>query len=293
MLSAKTIFPGDPRQRRGLPAVLLHRRQRRGPGRLGERPDRRASARVAARTWRPRSPGTAPTRTSTAGSSHALLRKRGLRAGARCPPTPTTPCCWSASASASPTPGCRRDEPLTEQDILAYLAHSRVTEQRASEQMRAAAQALRRPPGHRPRGPDDLRRRGQPPRLLPRGAAAAGLAPGTAAPSSASCARAHCAEIAVYRDVSLAVMAHMGASWAGPRPKAAVLAAGIHAVYRVRTARRLAADGVPADAGPAQRPRRPAAEAAGAGAVGVTPTRSREPTARPGLPPCPGCSGRR
>ncbi len=30
----------------------------------------------------------------------------------------------------------RRDEPLTEHDVIAYLAHSRVTEQRASEQMR-------------------------------------------------------------------------------------------------------------------------------------------------------------
>ena len=29
----------------------------------------------------------------------------------------------------------RSDEPLTEQDIIVYLAHSRVTEQRASEQM--------------------------------------------------------------------------------------------------------------------------------------------------------------
>ena len=29
----------------------------------------------------------------------------------------------------------RRDQPLTAQDIVAYLVHSRVTEQRASEQM--------------------------------------------------------------------------------------------------------------------------------------------------------------
>ena len=39
------------------------------------------------------------------------------------------------------------------------------------------------------------------------------------------------AEIRIYRDVSLAVMAHMGRILGWPKPKAAVLAAGIHAVY--------------------------------------------------------------
>jgi hypothetical protein len=39
------------------------------------------------------------------------------------------------------------------------------------------------------------------------------------------------AEIAVYRDVSLAVMAHMGRVLGWPKAKSAVLAAGIHAVY--------------------------------------------------------------
>ena len=40
----------------------------------------------------------------------------------------------------------RREEELTEADIVTYLAHSRVTEQRASEQMRA----LRTYAGDRP-----------------------------------------------------------------------------------------------------------------------------------------------
>ena len=40
----------------------------------------------------------------------------------------------------------RQEQPLTERDIVVYLAHSRVTEQRASEQMRA----LRRHAGDRP-----------------------------------------------------------------------------------------------------------------------------------------------
>ena len=39
------------------------------------------------------------------------------------------------------------------------------------------------------------------------------------------------AEIRVYRDVSLAVMAHLGAILRWPRAKSAALAAGIHAVY--------------------------------------------------------------
>ena len=39
------------------------------------------------------------------------------------------------------------------------------------------------------------------------------------------------AEIAIYRDVSQAVMAHLGRILRWPRPKAAMLTAGIQAVY--------------------------------------------------------------
>jgi hypothetical protein len=39
------------------------------------------------------------------------------------------------------------------------------------------------------------------------------------------------AEIAIYRDVSLAVTAHLGGILGWPRPKAAVLAAGIRGAY--------------------------------------------------------------
>jgi hypothetical protein len=39
------------------------------------------------------------------------------------------------------------------------------------------------------------------------------------------------AEIGIYRDVSQAVMAHLGAILRWPRPKSAALAAGIQAVY--------------------------------------------------------------
>ena len=39
------------------------------------------------------------------------------------------------------------------------------------------------------------------------------------------------AEIGIYRDVSLAVVAHLGQILGWPRPKAAVLAAGIRAAF--------------------------------------------------------------
>ena len=67
------------------------------------------------------------------------------------------------------------------------------------------------------------------------------------------------AEIAIYRDVSRAVMAHLGRILGRARPKAAVLAAGIWAVYAWGAARRLAAHGVAAHAGPPQRAGRPGA----------------------------------
>jgi hypothetical protein len=50
----------------------------------------------------------------------------------------------------------RREEKLAEHDIIAYLAHSRVTEQRASEQMRALRKYVGSRPGNRPRDHDDL-----------------------------------------------------------------------------------------------------------------------------------------
>ncbi len=75
----------------------------------------------------------------------ALLRKRGLE------PVPVpadadyTMRLEAAGISLAHT-RLRPGEQLTEADIVTYLAHSRVTEQRASEQMRA----LRRHAGDRP-----------------------------------------------------------------------------------------------------------------------------------------------
>ncbi len=61
------------------------------------------------------------------------------------------------------------------------------------------------------------------------------------------------AEIRVYREVSLAVIDHMGRLLGWLRAKSALLAAGVHGILRVRGGRRLAAHGLPADARATQR----------------------------------------
>ncbi|MEH0552977.1 ferritin-like domain-containing protein [Streptomyces sp. B21-101] len=122
------------------------------------------------------------------------------------------------------------DKPLSVQDIVTYLAHSRVTEQRASEQMellrrhfadhpdlgRAVKMIANDEDNHLAYCHEELLRfaRAGHGRVIQRTLRACALA-----------------EIRVYRDVSLAVMDHMGRLLGWPRAKAAVLAAGIHAVY--------------------------------------------------------------
>jgi hypothetical protein len=125
----------------------------------------------------------------------------------------------------------RADRPLTEADVIVYLAHSRVTEQRASEQMRsllrysthnadvsrAVAVISADEDNHLAYCHEELLR-----------LAAAGH---HRAIESILRATAR-AEIAVYRDVSKAVMAHLGRTLHWSRLKSAVLAGGIDAVYR-------------------------------------------------------------
>jgi hypothetical protein len=124
----------------------------------------------------------------------------------------------------------RRDQKLTEDDIITYLAHSRVTEQRASEQMRA----LRKYAGSHPDvdraitmisiDEDNHLAYCHEELLI---LATAGHA-GTIRRILRTTALA---EIAIYRDVSKAVMAHLGRILRWPGPKLAILAAGIDAVY--------------------------------------------------------------
>ncbi|GAA2232309.1 hypothetical protein GCM10010232_18890 [Streptomyces amakusaensis] len=123
-----------------------------------------------------------------------------------------------------------RDEPLTERDILVYLSHSRVTEQRAADQMDMLVGFF----GEHPEVGNAIRIISRDEEnhlaycheeLLGLAAAGHGRAIQRVLRESAL------AEIEVYRDVSLAVMGHMGRLLRWPRPKSAALAAGVRGMY--------------------------------------------------------------
>ncbi|KOG57414.1 hypothetical protein ADK75_04240 [Streptomyces virginiae] len=159
----------------------------------------------------------------------ALLRKRGL------PPVPVPPetdytMLLERRGIGLAHDKLRREESLTEEDIVVYLAHSRVTEQRAADQMdmlvryfgdhpevgRAIHMISQDEDNHLSYCHEELLRlvRSGYGRTIQRVLRESALA-----------------EIAVYRDVSLAVMAHMGRLLHWPAPKSAALAAGIRAMY--------------------------------------------------------------
>ncbi|MER8008736.1 ferritin-like domain-containing protein [Streptomyces sp. NPDC094149] len=159
----------------------------------------------------------------------ALMRKRGLEPVPVPPETAYTMLLEKHGIGLAHA-RLRGDRPLTEQDIVTYLAHSRVTEQRASEQM----ELLRRHFADHPdvgravrmiSGDEDNHLAYCHEELLRLAYAGHGRA---IQRTLRECALA---EIRVYRDVSLAVMDHMGRILGWPRAKSAVLAAGIHAVY--------------------------------------------------------------
>jgi len=124
----------------------------------------------------------------------------------------------------------RANQPLSEQDIITYLAHSRVTEQRAAEQMRA----LRRYTAERPdvarairmisRDEDNHLAYCHEELLHLRDSGHAELIEQTLRATAM-------AEIRVYRTVSVAVMDHMARLLQWPRWKSALLRAGITAIY--------------------------------------------------------------
>lgn len=160
---------------------------------------------------------------------HALLKKRGLPPVEVPPETDYTMLLEQQGIGLAHS-RLRGEQRLTERDIITYLAHSRVTEQRASEQMRL----LRRYFADHPdigravkmiSHDEDNHLAYCHEELLRLARAGHGR---TIQRTMRECALA---EIRVYRDVSLAVMAAMGRVLGWPRPKAAVLAAGIHAVY--------------------------------------------------------------
>lgn len=159
----------------------------------------------------------------------ALLRKRGLEPVAVPPDTDYTMRLEAAGIGLAHSL-LRGDQKLTERDIVCYLAHSRVTEQRASEQMRT----LRKYVGHRPDisravrmiSDDEDNHLAYCHEELLRLAKA-----GHQQFIERTLRSSALAEIAIYRDVSTAVMAHMGRLLGWSRGKSNFLAAGIQAVY--------------------------------------------------------------
>ncbi|MDT9686658.1 ferritin-like domain-containing protein [Streptomyces sp. TRM76323] len=160
---------------------------------------------------------------------NGLLKKRGL-APVPVPPETDYTILLERSGIGLAHEKLRRDEPLTEYDIVVYLSHSRVTEQRAADQM----EMLVRHFGDHPEigkavrmisGDEDNHLAYCHEELLRLARAGHGR---TIQRTLRECALT---EIAVHRDVSLAVMDHMGRVLKWPRAKSAVLAAGIRAAY--------------------------------------------------------------
>jgi rubrerythrin len=160
----------------------------------------------------------------------ALLRKRGLAPVAVPQDTDYTMQLEAAGIGLAHSL-LRDDAQLTERDVITYLAHSRVTEQRAAEQMRA----LRKYAANRPDiaravrmiSADEDNHLAYCHEELLRLAKA-----GHQQFIERTLRTTALAEIAVYRDVSTAVMARLGAMLGWPRPKSVFLAAGIRAIYR-------------------------------------------------------------
>jgi hypothetical protein len=159
----------------------------------------------------------------------ALLKKRGLEPVPVPPETDYTMLLERRGIGIAHEK-LKAGRPLTVRDVITYLAHSRVTEQRACEQMRMLRKHFGDHPdvgravrmisddedGHLAYTHEELLR-----------FAAAGEGPFIRRTLRA-CALA---EIRVHRDVSLAVMAHMGRILGWSRARSALLKVGIHASY--------------------------------------------------------------
>ncbi|MET7614568.1 ferritin-like domain-containing protein [Streptomyces seoulensis] len=159
----------------------------------------------------------------------ALLRKRGLKP-VEVPPDTDYTMLLERHGIGLAHDKLRADRPLTEDDIVTYLAHSRVTEQRASEQMRMLLKHFGDHPdvGRAVRmisHDEDNHLAYCHEELLRLAYAGHGRTIQRVLRESAL------AEIRIYRDVSLAVMAHMGRVLGWSAARNALLAAGIHAVY--------------------------------------------------------------
>ncbi|MER7763209.1 ferritin-like domain-containing protein [Streptomyces sp. NPDC097619] len=160
---------------------------------------------------------------------NALLHKRGLTP-VPVPPETDYTMLLEGMGIGLPHAKLRGEEKLSEEDIVVYLAHSRVTEQRASEQMvllvkhfgdhpdlgKAVRMISNDEDNHLAYCHEELLR-------------LAGEGHGRTIQRVLR--ESALAEITVYRDVSLAVMEHMGRLLKWPAAKSATLAAGIRATY--------------------------------------------------------------
>lgn len=160
---------------------------------------------------------------------NALMRKRGLEP-VEVPPETDYTMLLEKRGIGLAHEKLRGDRPLTVQDIVTYLAHSRVTEQRASEQMRLLRKGFGAHPdvGRAVRmisDDEDNHLAYCHEELLRLARAGHGRAIQRALRECAL------AEIRIHRDVGLAVMARMGRILRWSRAKTALLAAGIHALY--------------------------------------------------------------
>ncbi|MFJ8666894.1 ferritin-like domain-containing protein [Streptomyces sp. NPDC093600] len=160
---------------------------------------------------------------------NALMRKRGLEPVPVPPDTDYTMLLEQRGIGLAHDK-LRRDEPLSERDIIVYLAHSRVTEQRAAAQMDMLASHFGDHPdlgkAVRMIADDEVNHLAYCHEELLR-LASAGHGPLI----HRTLREAALAEIRVHRDVSLAVMRHMGRILKWPKAKSAALAAGIHVMY--------------------------------------------------------------
>ncbi|MFD4372998.1 ferritin-like domain-containing protein [Streptomyces sp. NPDC058486] len=160
---------------------------------------------------------------------NALLRKRGLEPVPVPPETDYTMLLEQRGIGLAHEK-LRGDEPLTERDIVVYLAHSRVTEQRAADQMDMLVTYFGDHPElgkaiHMIDNDEANHLAYCHEELLRLARAGHGRLIQTTLRESAL------AEIQIYRDVSLAVMGHMGRILKWPKAKGAALAAGIHGMY--------------------------------------------------------------
>lgn len=160
---------------------------------------------------------------------NALMKKRGLQP-VEVPPETDYTMLLERRGIGLAHEKLRADQPLTVRDIIVYLSHSRVTEQRAGDQMVMLRKHFADHPeigkAVRMISDDEDNHLAYTHEELLRYAAA-----GHGRLIQQTLRECALAESGIYRDVSLAVMDHMGRILGWPKAKAAVLAAGIRAMY--------------------------------------------------------------